>query len=161
MDLSDSDSDSEEEDITSPPSPVALTTPATPANVTSPLSDGMDGMEHESDGMTLTEMLRDFKLNSKKLHAYFRDELGIALAKDVLKHSPTDITQPAMFRSTKMRMRLTKMAKFVTTQVLQNYWDGPCATQWATLDANSMTTTFGVAQKGGGGGGDSPSVSMA
>jgi len=63
------------------------------------------------------------------------NDLGIQMASDLLNFETTQITQPPKFKSTKMRILLVKMAKFVgkkASNCLDN-WNGEKKQSWTEM----------------------------
>ena len=111
--------------------------------------DDNDSEEDEvQNTMTLSQLMHDFKLDPAKsgrlerLHEYFSESLGITFAHEMLEHSPSTITQPPgdEFKSTKLRMRLMKMAKYVTAQITMSKWTGQRVREWLELDVSTVTS---------------------
>ena len=121
--------------------------------------DGDDGEEEEEEILnilSLSQLMHDSKLDpakskrAERLHEYLSESLGITFAHEMLEHSPSAITQPPgdEFKSTKLRMRLMKMAKFVTAQIVESRWTGEHRQDWLELESNTVTSyTFAKPQR--------------
>eukprot|EP01084_Bolivina_argentea_P192811 330924_1 len=99
--------------------------------------------EEKEIRMSLKELMKMFKLKTNdELYEYYNKELNIEYANDLVNYLPTIITQPEKFKSTKTRMLLTKMSKYVMNKVLSNQWNGNKANEWMELETNTVTYTF-------------------
>eukprot|EP01083_Nonionella_stella_P027935 76936_1 len=102
----------------------------------------------KKEKMRLRELLRICHIktsNNSSVYSYYFHTLHIEYARDMVDHAPKSITQPPAFRSTKTRMLLNKMSKFVTSRVLEGEWDGRYAQEWKELAHNRVSQVYGQA----------------
>eukprot|EP01084_Bolivina_argentea_P063216 115460_1 len=89
--------------------------------------------------MQLDELFIKFniRLNSN-LYKYFNQILKIENANDLVNYLPVIIMQPKQFKSTKIRILLAKISKFIVKKVRNGKWNGIKANEWMKLNDNTF-----------------------